>query len=88
MHILSFDPYRGMGLAQQFVKPEHWLRELHAVRAADMLLYPESWQLNGLHYVLGKQIFPNPANNHVVEPYQLIDHAKCALQFPTPCRKR
>jgi len=65
MRLLSFDPYRGLGLAQQFVKPENWLRELQLVRAADVLLYPESWQVNGLHYVLGKQIFPNPASYHL-----------------------
>jgi ribosomal protein S6--L-glutamate ligase len=62
MRLLSFDPFRGLGLAQQFVKPEHWLRELPALRAADVLLYPESWQVNALHHVLRKPIFPNLAS--------------------------
>jgi len=65
MLILSFDPYRGLDLAQQFVKPDHWMRDLHLVRAADVLLYPESWQVNALHYVLGKPIFPNAASYHL-----------------------
>ena len=51
-----------MGLAQQFVKPEHWLRNLPLLRMADVLLYPESWQVNGLHHVLRKPIFPNLAS--------------------------
>lgn len=62
MRLLSFDPFRGMGLAQQFVKPDHWLRDLQLLRAADVLLYPESWQVNGLHHVLRKPIFPNLAS--------------------------
>jgi len=62
MRLLSFDPFRGLGLAQQFVKPEHWLRELPSLRAADVLLYPESWQVNALHHVLRKPIFPNLAS--------------------------
>lgn len=51
-----------MGLAQQFVKPDHWLRDIQLLRAADVLLYPESWQVNGLHHVLRKPIFPNLAS--------------------------
>ena len=62
MRLLSFDPFRGTGLAQQFVKPEHWLRDIQLLRAADVLLYPESWQVNGLHHVLRKPIFPNLAS--------------------------
>jgi ribosomal protein S6--L-glutamate ligase len=62
MRLLSFDPFRGMGLAQHFVKPEHWLRDLSLLRAADVLLYPESWQVNALHHVLRKPIFPNLAS--------------------------
>jgi hypothetical protein len=34
MRLLSFDPFRGMGLAQHFVKPEHWLRDMQLLRAA------------------------------------------------------
>ena len=62
MRLLSFDPFRGLGLAQQFVKPEHWLRDIHLLRAADVLLYPASWQVNGLCHVLRKEIFPNLAS--------------------------
>jgi ribosomal protein S6--L-glutamate ligase len=62
MRLVSFDPFRGLGLAQQFVKPEHWLRELPLLRAADVLLYPQSWQVNGLCHVLRKEIFPNLAS--------------------------
>ena len=62
MRLVSFDPLRGLGLAQHFVKPEHWLRELPLLRTADVLLYPESWQVNGLCHVLRKAIFPNLAS--------------------------
>ena len=59
---VSFDALRGFGLAQHFVKPDHWLNELPLLRAADVLLYPETWQVNGLHHVLRKTIFPNLAS--------------------------
>lgn len=62
MRLLSFDCFRGLGLAQQFVKPEHWLRDVEQLRAADVLLYPQSWQVNCLHHVLRKPIFPNLAS--------------------------
>jgi len=62
MRLVSFDPFRGMGLAREFVKPENWLREIDLLRAADVLLYPESWQVNSLHHVLRKQLFPNLAS--------------------------
>jgi len=65
MRLVSFDPFRGLGLAQQFIKPEHWLRDLPLLRAADVLLYPESWQVSGLHHVLRKNIFPNLASYHL-----------------------
>lgn len=61
MRLLSFDPFRGLGLAHQFVKPEHWLQNLPLLQAADALLYPQSWQANTLHHVLRKPIFPNLA---------------------------
>ena len=62
MRLVSFDPFRGMGLAREFVKPQHWLRDIELLRAADVLLGPETWQVNGRHHVLRKPIFPNLAS--------------------------
>jgi len=62
MRLLSFDYFRGLGLAQQFVRPENWLRDVEQLRSADVLLYPQSWQVNCLHHVLRKSIFPNLAS--------------------------
>jgi ribosomal protein S6--L-glutamate ligase len=62
MRLVSFDAFRGMGLAHDFVKPENWLNELALLRAADVLLYPASWQVNALHHVLNKRIFPGVAS--------------------------
>lgn len=65
MRLVSFDPFRGMGLAQQFVKPERWLRERAVLEAADVLLFPETWQVNVLHHVLRKPLFPNLASYQI-----------------------
>ncbi len=62
MRLISFDPFRGLGLADAFVKPDHWLAEQSALRAADVVLFPESWQVDALHHVMGLNLFPNLAS--------------------------
>lgn len=66
MRLVSFDVYRAMGIpGVQLIKPEHYFRELNAVREADRVLFPEYWQVNSLLYGLNKLIFPSPASYHL-----------------------
>jgi len=62
MRLVSLDPFRGLGLARHFVKPEKWLEQRALLESADVLLFPPSWQVNALHHVLRKPIFPNLAS--------------------------
>lgn len=72
MRLVSFDPFRGSGLANQFIKADAWLAHWPELTAADVILYPESWQVAILHHVLRKPLFPNLAS------YQL-GYDKCLM---------
>lgn len=66
MRLVAFDLFRAMGIpGVHHIKPEHYFRELEAVRQADWVLYPEYWQVNSLLYGLDKRIFPSPASYHL-----------------------
>ncbi len=66
MRLISFDPLRTLGIpGVHSVKPENWFREKAAVQAADWVLFPEYWQVNALHYVLKKRIFPSIGTYHL-----------------------
>ncbi len=85
VRLVSFDPFRGLDLAQQFVKPVNWLRELPALRAADVLLYPESWQVNTLHHVLRKPLFPNVASYRLGwDKIEMTRAFQCAVPEAVP----
>jgi ribosomal protein S6--L-glutamate ligase len=66
MRLLSFNVYRSLGLpGVHYVKPEHLLRHRDAIRAADWVLFPETWQVNALLYAFKARIFPSPASYYV-----------------------
>lgn len=66
MRLLTFNALRTLGLTgAHYIKPEHYFRELQAVRDADWVLYPEYWQVNSLTYGLNKRIFPSIASYHL-----------------------
>jgi ribosomal protein S6--L-glutamate ligase len=66
MRLLSFNPYRSIGLPGVcYVKPEHLLRHRDAIKAADWVLFPETWQVNALIYALKARIFPSPASYYL-----------------------
>jgi len=66
MRLLSFNPYRSLGLpGVRYVKPEHLLRHRDEIQAADWVLFPETWQVNALLYALKARIFPSPASYYV-----------------------
>jgi ribosomal protein S6--L-glutamate ligase len=63
MRLVSFNAYRTLGLpGVTYVKPEHLFRHADLLRAADVVLFPASWQLNVLCYAWKKQVFPSPAS--------------------------
>lgn len=68
MHLVTFDPLRSLGIPATPLRPESFPGDpatLHAVRAADLVLYPQTWQVNALHYALGKRLFPSVASQHL-----------------------
>lgn len=66
MRLVSFDPFRSLHIPGcEYIKPELMYRHLDRIAAADWLLFPEYWQVNTLHYVLGKRLFPSIATYHL-----------------------
>lgn len=66
MKLVTFDPYRALGLpGAVYIKPEHALSRLAELRSADWLLFPEYWQINTLNYGLKRRIFPSVASYHL-----------------------
>ncbi|MCP5307153.1 MAG: hypothetical protein H6953_17085, partial [Chromatiaceae bacterium] len=63
MRLLSFNPYRTLGLpGVGYLKPEQMFDQRQRVLDADVVLFPESWQLNVLCYALRRRVFPSPAS--------------------------
>lgn len=66
MRLLTLNSYRALGIpGVSYLKPESLFANLHLVREADWVLFPESWQVNALTYALKKRIFPNAASFHL-----------------------
>lgn len=68
MHLVTFNPLRSLGVDAIPLRPESFPTDpatLAAVRAADGVLFPETWQVNALHYALHKRIFPSVASYHL-----------------------
>lgn len=66
MRLVSFDVLRCLDITGvQCLKPEHYFRDLAAIREADWVLFPDYWQINSLIYALGKKVFPSPASYHL-----------------------
>lgn len=62
MRLVSFDPFRSLRIPGVTVlKPAHWLANRELLRTADIVLFPEFWQLDALQYALGCTVFPSPA---------------------------
>ncbi|WP_455217810.1 ATP-grasp domain-containing protein, partial [Kaarinaea lacus] len=66
MRLVSFDVFRAMDIpGVQYIKSDHYFRELNAIREADWVLFPEYWKVNSLVYGLNKRIFPSLASYHL-----------------------
>lgn len=60
MKLITFNPFRTLGMSGvSYLKPDHMFKDIHAIREADVLLFPEKWQVNSLVYGLNKKIFPS-----------------------------
>ncbi len=58
--LLTFNPFRTLGMPGiSYIKPDHMFKRIDDIRAADILLFPENWQVNSLVYGLQKNIFPS-----------------------------
>lgn len=66
MRLISFDAFRTLGLpGVRYVKPELMHLNLDDIRQADWLLFPAYWQINSLHYVLKRPVFPSLSSYHL-----------------------
>jgi ribosomal protein S6--L-glutamate ligase len=64
--LITFDPFRTLGLpGVRYIKPEHMNQHRDALAEADWLLFPGYWQINSLHYVLKRPIFPSLSSYHL-----------------------
>ncbi|MFD2671830.1 ATP-grasp domain-containing protein [Marinicrinis sediminis] len=66
MKLLTFNPFRTIGIPHvEFVKPTHMFQQIELIKEADVLLFPEHWQVNSLVYGLHKPIFPSIQTIHL-----------------------
>lgn len=64
--LLTFDPMRSIGLPYACsVKAEKFHLHMDEIKAADILIFPQYWQVNTLVYALKKRIFPSIASYHL-----------------------
>ncbi|MFC4403397.1 ATP-grasp domain-containing protein [Gracilibacillus xinjiangensis] len=60
MKLISFNPFRTIGIpGVHYIKPELMFQEIDTIREADLILFPETWQVTTLVYGLRKKIFPS-----------------------------
>ncbi len=83
MRLVSFDPFRTLGLpGVRYIKPENMAAHLDELRHADWLLFPAYWQLHTLHYVLKRPIFPSLGSYHLGH-----DKVEMTRAFQAACPK-
>ncbi|MFZ5986855.1 MAG: ATP-grasp domain-containing protein [Bacillota bacterium] len=66
MKFITFDPFRAAGIPDvTYIKPEMIFAKKDLIQEADWILFPEYWQVNLLHYVWKKNIFPSINTYHL-----------------------
>lgn len=66
MRLITFDAMRAFGIpGAVYVKPDKMVQALEAIQASNVVLFPEYWQIHGIHYGLQKQIFPSISTYHL-----------------------
>lgn len=82
MKFISFHPFRTIGIPNvTYIKPEETLKNIDVINSADLLLFPERWQLPILVHGLKKKIFPSYES--IVLGHNKIDMTR-ALQAMFP----
>lgn len=60
MKLITFNAFRTIGIpGVRYIKPDHMFKEINTIEAADVILFPETWQVPTLVYGLKKKIFPS-----------------------------
>jgi len=63
MRVVSFDAFRSLDIpGVHYLKPELYLKNLPMLTSADWLLFPDYWQICGLHFGLKARLFPSLAS--------------------------
>lgn len=66
MNWVTCNPLRTIGMPYlNYVKPDQMFRQIEQIREADIVLFPEYWQVNSLAYGLKKMLFPSLASYHL-----------------------
>lgn len=66
MNWVTCNPLRTIGMPfLSYIKPNQMFREIDTIRQADIILFPEYWQVNSLVYGLKKLIFPSVSTFHL-----------------------
>lgn len=66
MNLITFNPYLALGIPEVvYIKPESFFGNIEQIKEADLVLFPEYWQVNTLVYGLHKQIFPSINSYHL-----------------------
>lgn len=82
MEFVTFHPYRTIGIPNvKYIKPEHTFREIDSIKNANLIFFPEKWQLPVLTHALKKTIFPN--YDTIVLGHNKVDMTR-ALQTVCP----
>lgn len=60
MKIVSFNALRTIGIpGVHYIKPDLMFKEIDVIKKADIVLFPETWQVPALVYGWKKKIFPS-----------------------------
>ncbi|MFS1513369.1 ATP-grasp domain-containing protein [Chengkuizengella sp. SCS-71B] len=86
MKLITFNPLRTIGIPNiSYIKPLNMYKDIEKIKEADMLLFPEYWQVNSLVYGLKKKIFPSIESYHLghnkIEMTRVLK-AVCPEQIP------
>lgn len=65
MQFLSFNMFRTIGIRTEHAKSDYHFDSLDKIRQADVVLFPEYWQIHSIIYGLKKPIFPSAATYHL-----------------------
>lgn len=65
-HYITFNPFRSIGVPfVKYVKPDDLFGCLRELDSAELILFPQSWQVNVLAYAMKKKIFPSLSSYHL-----------------------